>query len=50
MTSSPRDAAEPATYGGWQTETSGFMGGSSLGQFLLMAAAVVLVMAPVYAN
>jgi hypothetical protein len=50
VTPVPQPAAEPAVYGGWQAEATGFVGGTSLPEFLLAATAVVLAVAPVYAT
>ncbi|MFJ2817137.1 SCO6880 family protein [Streptomyces sp. NPDC087294] len=39
---------EPALYGGWQSERSGFMGNLSGLGFILLAAAAVIAMFPIY--
>ncbi|MDW8804354.1 PrgI family protein [Streptomyces scabiei] len=39
---------EPALYGGWQSERSGFMGNLSGLGFVLVAAAAVMAMVPIY--
>ncbi|MBM9506748.1 SCO6880 family protein [Actinacidiphila acididurans] len=42
--------SQPATYGGWQSERVGFIGNLSGPGFVLMAAATVIALMPVYAH
>jgi hypothetical protein len=50
VTGGPPQACEPGLYGGWQAEATGFVGGTTLPQFLLAVVAVILSIAPVYAT
>lgn len=42
--------SEPALYGGWQSERSGFMGNLSGLGFVLVAAAAITALIPIYAR